>query len=163
MHIYTVNIAGNPQEILSLLSPEIVSVIGLPTQGILGRFPEHPGKENSISSRGFVPNPVFINFLHSTILKYSLDLKGLCIEAYRQQNGWVYILDGRCSTPQGEVESDDIIGAFEVKEGKILPESYQKNNNYLILSSKGLCKFESQLQGYLINDLRQLSISAGKN
>jgi hypothetical protein len=163
MYVYKVKLAGKLQEILSLLPPDAASEIGLPSQGILGRFLEPATQENTISSSRFVPNPTFIDFLHSVIVKYALDLPGLCAEAYRQQKGWVYIIDGRCHTPQAEVIAEDIIGAFEVRDGQILPESYRRNNDHLLVSPQGLCKLEPKLQDYLIEELHQLSTQAAKN
>src|SRR5262249_21366909 len=46
--------------------------------------------------------------MHRTIVN------GFAEEALRQQDGWIYILDGRTPTPQGAVPPEDISGAFEV-------------------------------------------------
>jgi hypothetical protein len=58
-------------------------------------------------------------------------------EAARLGNGWVYIIDQRTPTPGGQVPPEDIIGAFEVKDGDILPGSYRASPNHMILSPNG--------------------------
>lgn len=159
MYIYTVNRADKIEKVVSLLSPEEVADKGLPSQAILGSLKDSLSSSDVINSDNFVPNQKFVEFLHNIIAKYAPQLPKLCLEAQQQKQGWVYIIDGRCSNPRGRVLPEDIIGGFEVKEGQINSESYQRNRDHLIFSRKGLFKLEPKLQEYLIEEFRNLSVT----
>jgi hypothetical protein len=76
---------------------------------------------------------------------------GLQAEARRQHTGWLYVIDARTPTPAREVPAYDIIGAFEVREGTVVPQSYQPNGNHRLFSSNGLFKLDSTLHEKLMN------------
>ncbi len=65
----------------------------------------------------------------------------------------MYLIDARTPTPAGVVPPSDIIGAFEVRAGEVVPRSYQPNVNHLLVSSNGLFKLESALHEKLVERL----------
>ena len=108
----------------------------------------------------FRPNKPFVELLHGVIAMHAPNLPGLKAEARRQGAGWVYLIDARTPTPDGEVPPHDIIGAFEVQDSAIVPGSYQPNANHQILSSQGLFQLEPTLQEQLMERItKQASTS----
>jgi hypothetical protein len=152
MYIYTINSENSCQQVLSLLSPDEIANKKLPSETIVGKLAKNSSENDKINFDDFIPNSIFINFLHNVISKYAIEVSGLCAEAKRQEKGWIYIVDGRCSNPQGEVLPEDVIGAFEVVDGQITSNSYQRNSQHLIFSKKGLFKLQSKLNKYLMQE-----------
>ncbi|HET6252094.1 MAG TPA: hypothetical protein VFE47_30695 [Tepidisphaeraceae bacterium] len=56
--------------------------------------------------------------------------------------------------------SEAIIGAFEIKDGEILPDSYHPMHDHKILSANGFFQLPPGLQGHLMREL-QSRMSAG--
>lgn len=153
MYIYTLKIDNKLQEVVSLLSPEQVNEKGLPPHTIIGTKVTSFYQNETINVDNFQPNPKFIYFFHSVIAKYGKEIPELIAEAKRQKEGWIYIIDGRRSSPKDRVLPEDIIGAFEIKKGHISSDSYQKNDNYLIFSHKGFFRLQTILNQYLVEEI----------
>ena len=139
---------------LSLLSPEQVEKIGtLKGEAILGFV---TGEQLSLES--FHHNRIFIDFIQNLIGIEAPKDPDLQAAASEQQKGWIYIIDRRVTdSPQEEETSpEDIFGAFEIKDGQILANSYQPNDNYLIFSKNGLFQLPDSLNQSLISALEAL-------
>jgi hypothetical protein len=158
MYIYTVKFDNKIQKVVSLLAPQEIADKELPAQGILGILREggNQGKQIKINCENFISNPQFVNFIHNIIVRFAPSIPNLINEAKRQNKGWIYLIDARCPEPAGNVLPEDIIGAFELQEGQIIIESYQRNNNYLIFSQNGFFKLEPRLEKHLIEETRKL-------
>ena len=126
---------------------------GLPSEAILGRLLRPPEPGGRITPAVFEPNPVFADFLHEVIARRGPQVAGLKAEARRQREGWVYLIDQRARTPQGHVPPEDVIGAFEVASGKIVPGSYQRSHKHLVLSNDGFTRLGAELQACLLEEL----------
>jgi len=95
--------------------------------------------------------------MHAVIARRGPTLPGLIAEARRLGKGWVYVIDQRTPTPQGAVPSEDIVGAFEIKGGKVVPGSYRPSPEHRILSARGFLRLGSELQPYLLEELASLA------
>jgi hypothetical protein len=126
--------SGQGRVVHSFLSPaEVRQLSGIPPESIPGWF---EGEDESVDS--FRPNPVFIEYLHEVIRSAGPEDPGLQRAAAEQGAGWVYIIDLRTPDgPQGSVPPEDIIGAFEVRSGRIVAESYQIFPAHRIFTSNG--------------------------
>jgi hypothetical protein len=89
------------------------------------------------------------------IAEHGPSVPGLIAEARRKVDGWVYIVDGRAPSPQGPVSPEDIIGAFQVKDGEVVPGSYQRNGNHAVLSTNGFFRLDAMLQTKLYSALSE--------
>ena len=137
--------------VLSILSPEEVAALGeLPAQAIAG----HGGIVGD-RVESFRPNPGFIEFMHSTIQRCVADDVDLQDAARRQNEGHVYILDGRTPEPEGHVPPEDIIGAVQVRNGEIVPGSYKANPNYRVYTDRGLVRLPRSLHQALLRALKE--------
>jgi|SRR5918911_918035 hypothetical protein len=138
---------------VTLLSPDIAFSQGLPPEAIVGVLARPLKPHEPITPDIFSRNRVFVDFMHEVIARHAPNHPGLQAEAHRQGNGFVYIIDQRTRDPRGTVPPEDIIGGFEVKDGDVVPESYQSNPNHMILSSAGFFRLDSKLHRHLIDEL----------
>lgn len=138
---------------VTLLSPDTAFSQGLPPEAIVGVL-AHPLKANEqITPDIFSRNRVFVEFIHEVIARHAPNHAGLQAEAQRQGDGFVYIIDQRTKDPRGTVPPEDIIGGFEVKDGEVMPESYRRNSNHVILSPDGFFRLDSTLHQRLLEEL----------
>jgi hypothetical protein len=100
---------------------------------------------------------VFVDFMHGVIARRGPELPGLVAEAQRQVDGWVFVIDQRTRTPQDAVPPEDIVGVFEVKDGRVVPDSYRASPNHQILSADGFFRLGSELQPCLLAELAALT------
>jgi hypothetical protein len=113
------------EQVLSRLSPDQVQALGgLPREAIAGVF---VGEAMRVDD--FRPNPAFVEFMHDVIRTAGPVDRDLRAAAQARGEGWVYIIDLRTTQgPGGAVPPEDLIGAFEVRNGSIVAGSYQANN-----------------------------------
>ena len=152
--IYEVRMEDSSYGAVSILPHEEVFAKGLSSKAIVGIVPEDA---TEIAPERFKPNPEFIEFLHYVIKKYCPTRQELQDEAERQGDGWVYIIDSRADNPYGQVDAEDIVGAFQVQNGLAVANSYQPNVNFRLVSKRGLFRLDAWLQEKLLDEVRQSS------
>ena len=141
------DIPRHEAKVLTFLSPtEVSSFCGLPNEGIPGYFVgDSPTPEN------FRPNPRFIEFMHQVIRTGAPLDPDLNATAREQGNGYVYIIDLRTPEgPLGQVPPEDIIGAFQVQNGDIIPASYEANNLHRVFTTNGLISLPPSLHAAFV-------------
>jgi hypothetical protein len=154
VYVCRVDTPDGRKDYITLIAPEVAFSQGLAPEAIVGELlrPLQPGER--ISPQIFARNRVFVEFLHSVIARYGPEQPGCRAEAKRLGEGWIYIIDQRTPTPQGPVPPEDIIGAFEVKAGEVVPGSYQASPNHMILSPNGFFQLDDGLQACLLRELQ---------
>jgi hypothetical protein len=145
-------------QVLSVLHPDDVKSLGrLPNEAIAGLINRNLSTGDRISVEQFRPNPVFIRFMHDVIKSFGPDDPELQQAAVQQRKGWIYIIDLRTPEgPQGRVPPEDIIGGFEVKNGRIVRDSYSINDKHLVFSEHGLVQLSPFLHKALTRELKRL-------
>jgi hypothetical protein len=135
---------------LSPLSIEQVEQIGsLKGEAILGFI-----AGDILSLKYFSPNKVFKDFIQKVIATEAPKDSELQAVALKKREGRLYIIDNRVADLEREETSlEDILGTFEIKEGLIIANSYQPNENYLIFGNNGLMQLPASLHEALINAL----------
>lgn len=123
------------------------------SEDVVGTLLRPLGPKEAITPEIFAPNAVFTSFLHAVIARHGPDQPGCREEAQRLGEGWIYIIDQRTPTPEGEVPPEDIIGAFEVKKGEVVRGSYRASPKHMILSSDGFFRLDERLQECLLREL----------
>lgn len=151
-YVYRVRFPEGFRDVASLLPLDLGFAFGLAAEVIVGAWTTLQ-EGDSITDAGFQANRHFVQLLHDVVATEAPTLPALQAEARRQYTGWVYLIDARTPTPGGEVPPSDIVGAFEVKEGVIVPQSYQPNANHRLLSSNGFFKLEPSLHQRLMERL----------
>jgi len=136
------------------LSPlGVVMKRGVIPEEIIGQLIDSKLAGESVDPENFAPNRVFVDFMHDVIKRHGPNLPGLIEAARTQDNGWIYILDGRTPTLGGAVPPEDIVGAFEVRDRQIIPNSYMANPNHRVLSHRGFFQLEPALQQKLLDEI----------
>jgi hypothetical protein len=148
-----VNTPEGAKDYVTCLSQEQIFSRGLAPQAIIGVLLRPLESGEAISPAVFARNRAFVDFMHGVITRRGPQLPGLMAEARRQAEGWVYVVDQRTRTPQGDVPPEDIVGAFEIKGGQVLADSYTPNPKHMILSPDGFVRLGSELQPCLLEEL----------
>jgi hypothetical protein len=149
-HIYRVKLPDGFQDVVSLLRPDVTFSSGLHPSAIVGKFEKLVEGGEGFTEANFRPNTLFVELLHSVIATHTSDLPEFQAEAARQQTGWVYVIDARTSTPAGNVPAHDVIGGFEVRDGRVVAESYKRNVNHRLFSSDGLFRLDPRIHARLL-------------
>jgi hypothetical protein len=142
----------------SLLDPSIAFSRELPGEAIVGELLVLAEPGGAAMRPGQIRvNPVFVDFLHRVIATYAPSLEEFQGEVQRQRDVWIYVVDARTPTPQGEVPPEDIIGAFEVRGRQLVSDSYRAFPAHQIVPERGLFRLTDVLQDCLLWELEQLT------
>jgi hypothetical protein len=124
-------------------------------QAIVGSFAP-TGTEVEMTPGTFARNPVFVDFLHAVIARFGPLTADLRRAAQLQQSGWLYVIDGRTPTPAGDVPLEDVIGAFEIQDGRMMPDTYTRIDEHRIFSERGFFMLSDELARHLVESLAAL-------
>jgi hypothetical protein len=143
---------GPTGDAVSLLTPdEVESFGGLPSEAILGEY-----GDKALSPESFRPNPAFVRLLHRVIAEDGPQVEEMDAWAKRNRQGWLYVIDARAPEgPNGRVLPEDIVGAFEVRDGAIVAGSYQPNPNYRVVTRHGPARLTPWLRSRFVAALRR--------
>jgi hypothetical protein len=141
---------------VTVLPQEVVFTRGLAPEAIVGVLSEQWDPTSAITPEVFARNSVFVDFMHAVISRHGPNQPGFQAEARRLGDGWVYVIDQRTPTPQGPVPPEDILGAFEVRGGTVVPDSYRRSPQHRILSERGFVRLGDELQECLLRELAAL-------
>ena len=159
MHVYVARVPGEGlQEIVSLLSEEIVFRHGLVPQAMVGKLLKRSDEGGALTPSNFAANTSFKNCFHDVIARYAPEHPDLRAEAQRLGSGRVYVIDGRTPTPQGDVPPIDIVGSFRVQDGIVQSGSYERNPNHLLFTADGFFQLDAALHERLLAELTTLCV-----
>jgi hypothetical protein len=135
---------GAIEYVVSVLDPS--SREDIPAEAIVGTT-DQPflNKVTNIAA-----NPLFTQFMHAIIQAHAPRVPNMLMEAKKQRNGIIFVIDRRVCDVYGAIAPEDIIGAFEVRESFIHPETYRANSQHRLITDKGFF----QLDCILENELR---------
>lgn len=153
INVYRIDTPEGPKEYVSCLPNEYVFAHGLIPEAIIGVLLRPLVAGEAITPEVFAHNRRFVEFMHEIIARRGPSLPGLIAAAQRQREGWVFVIDQRTRTPQGDVPPEDIVGAFQVGSGVVVRDSYQPNGNHIILSRDGFCQLGVELQACLLEEM----------
>jgi hypothetical protein len=148
--VIQVNTPEGWKNYVALTSARMAFSAGLIPEAILGIL-ERP--EEPIAPGNFTANSVFRKFLADVIARNGPDDPDMQAEAARQGEGYIVVIDQRTPTPGDSVPPEDIVGVFEVKDGKVVPGSYQPSPNHRLLTDDGFFRLGSFLNERLQQEL----------
>jgi hypothetical protein len=154
IEIFRVNTPEGLKEYASLLPMQEAFAQGIAPEAIVGEFTEPISPDVPIPLNAFVRNSLFVELMHRVIAREAPKLKSFQAQAKKQNNGWLYVIDQRNRNPEGDVSSEDVIGAFEIKDGKAVMDSYAANKDHRILSERGFFDLGAELYELLLEELR---------
>lgn len=149
--IIRARIDGEFKDLLTYLPTEKIFQEGLDPRAIIGGFinpivnlesPEEILTAPMINPQNFGRNPVFFEHLQSLVAIEVPKIPQFIEGARQQSDGFLYIIDARTPDPDGDIPLEDIVGAFELRSGKITTESYEPMQSYHIMTEKGLFNLE---------------------
>jgi hypothetical protein len=100
-------------------------------------------------------NPVFTSFLHEFVATQATTNEELKEAAREQKEGFVYMIDQRTPDTEADVPPVDIIGAFEIADGAITPESYSPNPEHKMVTEDGLVEIGDDLREAMLAYYKQ--------
>ncbi|CAG8550409.1 11298_t:CDS:2 [Acaulospora morrowiae] len=124
---------------------------------IIGWVAAHE-KVPKLKLQSFKENKKFEKFLHQVIADNvaTADLQLQALAKY-QKDGWLNIADARDPPPWGRIPfPEDIFGVVQVRNGKIVPGTYQSMPTHRILTSKGLFILSDPLHRKLLEKLNEI-------
>jgi hypothetical protein len=74
--------------------------------------------------------------------------------------GWLHLHDGRANYSNPEVAKDDLIGAFVIRDGAIVRDSYVECRSHALVSEYGMCIPHPLISEAILDTLRSLSPGA---
>lgn len=152
--VFTVWESGEATDYATVLPPEVFSKAGVAGDSIVGTLPrsDDDAKE-SIPTAGFVPNEGFTRFLQRVVAEHAPAFGEFQAEAERVGNGRMYVIDRRTLKQDGPVPPEDILGAFQVANGRVVPGSYSANPSHRLLTERGFFHLEDGLHQKLVAEL----------
>jgi hypothetical protein len=148
-----VDVRGETRDSVTVIPPETAFATGLPAQAIVGILlePAAEGKAPAVDS--FAENPAFRELLNGVIGRHAPDEPAIRDEAARLGSGYVYVIDGRTPDPAGQVPAEDVVGAFQVREGTIVRDPYLPNPRHQLLSENGFFRLSDTLHQRLLEEI----------
>lgn len=130
---------------------KVASLGGIPGEAVAGIL-----FGQAATPEAFRANRVFIDFLHEVIGKAGPRDSSMIAAARQQEDGWMYVIDLRTPDgPHGRVSPEDILGAFEVRSGEIVPDSYQPAGSHRVFTKHGLVRLPPFLHEAFVSELRR--------
>ncbi|HQR36799.1 MAG TPA: hypothetical protein PLF26_00245 [Blastocatellia bacterium] len=152
-HLYDVETENGWVSMLAVIPPDRALAAGLPSPAVVGTVPKDAA---DITPANFTPNVEFSDFLNYVIGKYGADDPALQHQASEHGDGWLFMVDLRVGEDEGEIQSEDIIGAFRAENGSVVDGSYRANPKHQLLTSRGLPQLAEWLQEKLVEELLAL-------
>ena len=151
----------SPYDVVTPIPSETTFKQGLASEAVVGGLKQLSNieGEGGFGPKDFVPNRAFADFLHRLVADHAADLLEYQAQAQKQHQGWVYVVDGRTSAPNGLIPARDILGAFAVRGGVITPNSYVRNDKYVLYAEDGFFRLHEALKSKLMEELLAFNAS----
>ena len=151
--ICRVAVRGEMRDHATVFAPETVFATGLPTEAIVGILLEPAVEGRAPSPEAFAENPAFRTLLDEVIGRHAPDDPAIEEEARWLGSGYVYVIDGRTPDPGGRVPPEDVVGAFQVREGVVVREPYLPNPRHRLLGENGFFRLSDTLHQRLLEEI----------
>ncbi|HEX2202715.1 MAG TPA: hypothetical protein VHG91_05445 [Longimicrobium sp.] len=146
-------IHGEPRDYATVLPPERVFAGGLPAEAIVGLLLAPAAEGRAPRPDAFAENPAFRALFDEVAGRHAPDEPEIAGEARRLGSGYVYVIDGRTPNPRGDVPAEDVVGAFQVRDGAVVREPYLPNPKYRLLGENGFFRLSDTLRAHLLDEI----------
>jgi len=153
MFLYQIDFGGGERNVVSLLEPDWVSRHGLNPDAVVAVLPAGATPDD-VRPNDVRENGPFLRLLSRIIFENADRHDMLQREAEIQGDGYVYLLDGRTPDPGGRVPPQDIVGAFEVRDGALVIGSYRHNPQHRLFTTAGWFRLPPAIEAALQSRLR---------
>ncbi|MEQ8221272.1 MAG: hypothetical protein ABRQ37_03145 [Candidatus Eremiobacterota bacterium] len=151
-YVYESTIDEKERKFISIVGTEIIFEKGMKKEVIVGELKE--GLE--LKRDNFIPNKAFLEVFHGVISREIIHDPDAVSEAEKIKEGYVYVIDKRVGNPEGNINTEDIIGAIQVAKGSPVDNSYHGNPNYCLLTDEGLFQLSDTLETGLLKELEKI-------
>jgi hypothetical protein len=141
------------KDYVTLISPDTFFSRGLCPEAIVGVITRPLASGEPITPDFFARNRVFVEFMHDVIAQHGPLQPDFQAEARRLGDGFVYVIDQRTPDPGGSVPPHDVVGSFQVTNGKVMAGTYTRNPNHVILSADGFFSLGPNLNTKLRDEI----------
>lgn len=148
-----VAVQGEPRDYATVLPPERVLATGLPAEAIVGLLLEPAAEGRAPHPEAFAENPAFRALFDEVVGRHAADDPAIVDQARRLGSGYVYVIDGRTPDARGDVPAEDVVGAFQVREGAVVREPYLPNPKYRLLGEHGFFVLSDTLHQRLLDEI----------
>jgi hypothetical protein len=151
-NIYTEIIVDNPNGGVSkyyTFSEIDVFNQGLIKEAIIGINKDKNSTASKINPESFLENTVFKKLMHKVIKEETPNILAFQRELRKQGDGYIYVIDRRGNT--GEGKTHNIIGAFKIKNSKVV--EYEINKNHRLFTEEGFFILDSYVEKKLIEKI----------
>ncbi len=155
LNVVIVNTPEGAKYYVALTSAQMAISTGLVPEAIVGLVER---LDEPIAPGNFTANSIFRRFLADVIARNGPDDPDMQAAAARQVDGHIAVIDQRTPTPGGRVPPEDIIGVFDVRDGKVVSGSYQASPNHRLLTTSGFFRL-----GQFLNQRLQQELAARAN
>lgn len=133
MHIYKLFENDTPLHVVSPFSSNELTTLGLDGATVLGRI---KNTALPVTHDNIEISSEFMVLYHQAVRDTMCNIPQVIEEASQQENGFVFIVDGRA--PEGkDIPKEDIIGIFLVNERKTDASRYRPNPDYRWFTERG--------------------------
>lgn len=134
LNVYEVEFQGEKRFVVCLLEPVLAGSRGIDERSTVGEFT--PAPDGGFQLESFRLNPVFITALTEYMNTTVAQTSDIAAQARQNQNGFLYLLDPRCSISRGAEPNDsEVVGSFAVdSRGLLVPGSFHYNEHHLWFS-----------------------------
>jgi len=141
MHIYKLFEEDSPLHVVSPFSSTELTTLGLDGTTILGRI---KNTKLPITHDNIEMSSEFMVMYHQAVRDIMCTVPDVVSEASQQENGFVFIVDGRA--PEGkDIPKEDIIGIFLVNERKTDASRYRPNPDYRWFTQSGAAQMPHEV------------------
>ena len=75
------------------------------------------------------------------------------LDGAEERNGWLYLVDQRVRKRGAAPTRSDVLGGFQLRDGKPVPGSYEPNSDYAVLTQIGFMRLPDEFQSVLLEEL----------
>lgn len=118
---------------------------GLCDEAVVGEIDSTGGRRARVPD-WLRPNPAFLRLLHRTVAEFAHPLPAFADAARRQRAGYVRVVDERYRGPGTRVLPEDVMGRFEVADGRVVAGSYRPNPHYRLFNERGFFQLNADLR-----------------
>lgn len=164
VYLYSLGENETPRDWLALVPQEIVFTYGLAAEATIGalRNPVDAGPGiGGITPENFVPSRSFNEFLHGFLATEIYRQPAAQRQAAVQGSGYLYLLDRRTPDPTGTVPPEDIMGAVQISDGRLVPGTYQRNFNHRLFTRSGFFLLDEDLDRLLMSVVQHRATHRG--
>lgn len=150
--VVAAEVDGEDRYYVTITPAEVVNECGLKWWNIVGSLNQF---SDGVREGNFIPNEKFLVVLTDFFASMITDDVEVGVTSGDIKREWQYIIDQRVEDTSGAVPPEEIVGAYEIYEGRKV--GFQLNPNYKLVSARGFFDFGAEFNLKLIDFMSSYS------